>query len=152
MKNAIPNQQRVNLHYNIKKLYEHRPSIAWFLSGFMTIREIARASIFSFHVDIPGNSLLELYFLLPHLTGTGYHYVLWNVLPKLLQDVHLQTIVHLWFKHEGAPPHFLFSFQKFLNMFPEQSTGQHGPTAWLAHSPDLNPLDFYLWRHTNSNV
>lgn len=76
MKNAVPNQQRVNLHYNIKKLYEHMPSKAWFLSSFMTIREIVRASILSFHVDIPGNRFLGLYFLLPHPTGIGYHHVL----------------------------------------------------------------------------
>ena len=76
MKNAIPNHQRVHLHYNKKKLNEHRPSKAWFLSGFVTIRETVQASILSFHADIPGNSLLGLYFLPPHLTGTGYHYVL----------------------------------------------------------------------------
>jgi len=70
-----------------------------------------------------------------------------------LQDVNLQTRVHLWFMHEGAPPHFLFSFQKFLNnMFPEQWIEQHGPTAWPARSPDLNPLDFYLWRHIKFGV
>jgi hypothetical protein len=85
----------------------------------MTIREIVQASILSFHADIPGNSLLGLYFLLPHLTGNFYHYVLGNVLPELLQDVNLQARVHLWFMHAGAPPHFLFLFQKFLNnMFP----------------------------------
>jgi hypothetical protein len=25
--------------------------------------------------------------------------------------------------------------------------GRGGPTAWSARSPDLNPLDFYLWKH-----
>jgi len=37
-------------------------------------------------------------------------------------------------------------------MFPEQWIEQHGPTAWPARSPDLNPLDFYLWRHIKFGV
>jgi hypothetical protein len=27
-----------------------------------------------------------------------------------------------------------------------------GETAWPPHSPDLNPLDFYLWRHLTTVV
>jgi hypothetical protein len=37
-------------------------------------------------------------------------------------------------------------------VFPEQETGQGGRTAWSAHFPDLNPLDFYLWRHLKSTA
>jgi hypothetical protein len=54
-----------------------------------------------------------------------------DVLPELLQDVDLQTKIHLWFTDDGAPPHFLLAFQKFLNnMFPKRSVDhvdqQHG--------------------------
>jgi hypothetical protein len=37
-------------------------------------------------------------------------------------------------------------------MFPEQWIEQHGQTAWPARSTNLNPSDFYLWRHINSDV
>ena len=37
-------------------------------------------------------------------------------------------------------------------MFPEQWIEQDGPTAMRAPSPDLNPLEFYLWGHLNSTV
>ena len=30
--------------------------------------------------------------------------------------------------------------------------GHQGPTKWPAHSPDLNPLDFYLWGHLKAIV
>jgi hypothetical protein len=30
--------------------------------------------------------------------------------------------------------------------------GRGGPTAWPPSSPDLNPLDFYLWGHLKSLV
>jgi hypothetical protein len=30
--------------------------------------------------------------------------------------------------------------------------GRNGPIAWPARSPDLNPLDYYLWGHVKSVV
>jgi hypothetical protein len=30
--------------------------------------------------------------------------------------------------------------------------GTGGPSAWLPSSPDLNPLDFFLWGHLNTFV
>jgi hypothetical protein len=46
--------------------------------------------------------------------------------------------------HDGALPHFLSAIYEFLNnMFLEQWIGQGGPVAWSAHSPDLNPINFY---------
>jgi hypothetical protein len=32
----------------------------------------------------------------------------------------------------------------------EQWIDRAGPTAWPPRSPDLNPLDFYLWGHLNA--
>jgi len=44
---------------------------------------------------------------------------------------------------DGAPPHFLPAVQEFLNsVFLAQWTGQGGPTAWPAHSPDLIPWGY----------
>jgi hypothetical protein len=45
-------------------------------------------------------------FLPPCVTGAVYPDFLWNFLPELLQDVDLQTMIHLWFMHDGVPPHF----------------------------------------------
>ena len=52
--------------------------------------------------------------------------------------------IHLWFACAGAPKKFLLSFREFLNkVFPDQWTGDGGPTEWHASSPDLNDLEFY---------
>jgi hypothetical protein len=101
-----------------------------------------RASTFSFHAGIKGDRLPEPYFLRPHLIGAVYRDFVRNVLPELLlQDVHLQTRIHLRFMQDGTPPHFLLAIQKFL----EQWIGQGGQIAWsAAHSPDLNPLVCYV--------
>ena len=103
-----------------------------------------KASTFSFHTGIAADRLLEPYFLQPHLTGAVYRDFIRNILPELLlllQDVHLLTSIHLWFMHDGAPPHFLLAIRKLL----EQWIGQGGQIAWPAHFPDLNPLDCYAW-------
>ena len=36
--------------------------------------------------------------------------------------------------------------------FPNKWIGRQGPTQWPARSPDLNPLDFYLWGHLKAIV
>ncbi|KAJ4452038.1 hypothetical protein ANN_03553 [Periplaneta americana] len=36
--------------------------------------------------------------------------------------------------------------------FPDRWIGRGGPIAWPPRSPDLNPLDFYLWGHLKSLV
>ena len=55
--------------------------------------------------------------------------------------------------HDGAPPHFGVVVQEYLNAhFPNRWIGRGGPISWPARSPDLNPIDFYLWGHLKSLV
>ena len=36
--------------------------------------------------------------------------------------------------------------------FPNRWLGRGGPVAWPPRSPDLTPLDYYLWRHMKTLV
>jgi hypothetical protein len=38
-----------------------------------------------------------------------------------------------------------FVFLNHLNHFGEQPMGAHGAIRWPARSPDLNPLDFFIF-------
>uniref|UniRef100_A0A1Y1MEB7 Tc1-like transposase DDE domain-containing protein n=1 Tax=Photinus pyralis TaxID=7054 RepID=A0A1Y1MEB7_PHOPY len=43
--------------------------------------------------------------------------------------------------------------REFLDeKFPGQWIGRRGPIEWPARSPDLTPLDFFLWGHLKSVV
>ena len=43
--------------------------------------------------------------------------------------------------------------KEYLNdAYPHQWIGRGGPIPWPARSPDLNPLDFYLWGRLKSLV
>lgn len=52
----------------------------------------------------------------------------------------------MFYQHDGAPAHSANIVQDVLNnMFPNSWIGIGGPVRWPPRSPDLNPLDFFLW-------
>lgn len=92
-------------------------------------------------------------FLPGRLNGQSYLEFLVNTLPELLENTPLEQRETLWFMHDGAPAHFSLNVRRHLNnTFGEQWIGRGGPVAWPPRSPDLNPLDFYLWGHLKSIV
>jgi hypothetical protein len=55
--------------------------------------------------------------------------------------------------HYGASAHFSPAVRDVLsNSYHGRWIGGGGPTAWPPHSPDLNPLNFYLWGHLETLV
>ena len=57
------------------------------------------------------------------------------------------------FMQDGAPPHFSKDVRAWLhNTFPERWMGRRGPIEWPPRSPDLTPLDFFLWGYLKSVV
>ena len=58
-----------------------------------------------------------------------------------------------WFMQDGAPPH---SANKSLALlrekFGERFIASKTNIPWASHSPDLNPLDFFLWGYAKDNV
>ena len=59
----------------------------------------------------------------------------------------------MWFQHDGAPAHFAFAIRRHLDKrFGLQWIGRGGPIAWPPRSPDLIPLDYYLWGHMKNLI
>ena len=57
------------------------------------------------------------------------------------------------FQHEWAPPHYTRHVTEYLNeSFPNGWLGRGGPVAWPPRSPNLTPLDYYLWGHMKTLV
>uniref|UniRef100_A0AAR2KFA0 Tc1-like transposase DDE domain-containing protein n=1 Tax=Pygocentrus nattereri TaxID=42514 RepID=A0AAR2KFA0_PYGNA len=53
-----------------------------------------------------------------------------------------------FFQQDVAPPHYGCQVQAFLDeQFPGKWIGRRGPVEWPPRSPDLTPLDSYLWGH-----
>ncbi|EZA61807.1 hypothetical protein X777_10290, partial [Ooceraea biroi] len=60
-------------------------------------------------------------------------------------DFFLWGCLQLWYQHDGCPVHNARVARTVLHeMFPEHWIGRGGHISWPAHSPDLNPLDFFV--------
>ncbi|XP_063898331.1 uncharacterized protein LOC135119012 [Helicoverpa armigera] len=96
---------------------------------------------------ILGNRILGPVFL-DRLNGDTYLRLLRTRVRRMLEGIPLEEIRGLHFQHDGAPPHFANSLRAFLNGVwygGERWIGRGGPVPWPPRSPDLTPLDFFLW-------
>lgn len=100
-----------------------------------------------------GDRLIGPYVLPQRINGQTYLAFLQNVLPELLDDVPYGDRLEMWYMHDGAPPHYSISVRDYLNqMYPDRWIGRGGPTPWPPRSPDLNPLDYFLWGYLKALV
>ncbi|GBL73321.1 hypothetical protein AVEN_155568-1, partial [Araneus ventricosus] len=69
-------------------------------------------------------------------------------------DLPLSDLRNVWFRHDGAPPHKVSSVQQYIrDTFQQQVIGYGGCVEWPPRSPDLNPLNFFLWEiHQTASV
>jgi hypothetical protein len=57
------------------------------------------------------------------------------------------------FQQDGAPPHWGRIVPDYLDAtFPNCWLGRDGPLAWPPQSPDVTPLDFFLWGYVKDKV
>lgn len=74
------------------------------------------------------------------------------LMPKLNQLPTLQR-AFMWFQHDGAPPHNASCVKNYLDeQFPSRWIGPGGTKEWPPRSPDLTPLDFFLWGYLKDKV
>lgn len=87
------------------------------------------------------------------LTGNMYSAFLERILPGLLENVPINIRRRMWYQHDGAPAHFSNASRQVLdNNYPNRWIGRGGPVPWPPRSPDLTPLDFFVWGHMKSLV
>ncbi|GBO98416.1 Transposable element Tc3 transposase [Eumeta japonica] len=87
------------------------------------------------------------HYLPDNLNGDNYLEFLQNVLPEMIAEVPIfnenRPII---FQNDGCPAHWRLIVREYLdNVFPNSWIGRDGPIPWPPRSPDLTPLDFYVW-------
>lgn len=96
-----------------------------------------------------GRTLIGPHILPDNFNGENYLYFLQNDLPTLLDDAEvpiLNTDRPIIFQQDGCPAHWTLIVREHLdNCFPGSWIGRDGPIPWPARSPDLTPLDFFVW-------
>lgn len=102
---------------------------------------------------ILGDRLIGPFILPNRLNGQDYYNFLVSDLLELLEDVPVIERQRMWFMQDGAPPHYLLNVRQHLNeVYGEKWIGRGGPVSWPPRSPDLNPLDYFLWGHLKAKV
>ena len=58
-----------------------------------------------------------------------------------------------WFQQDGATAHTAGAARNWLrDRFGQRLISRGAEHSWPARSPDLTPLDFFLWGHLKSEV
>ena len=74
-----------------------------------------------------------------------YLVILERVLPSIVQPVPPTTKTKIWLMYDGAPDNMNADARRFLDVTsPRRCIGRERPVTRLSHSPDLNPLDFFV--------
>lgn len=118
-------------------------------------REVLNQHRWSLHVwiGICHGQVIGPHFFERTINGQIYLNFLQNDFPTYLENIPLDARLRLWFQQDGAPAHYFHIVREFLNQrFPNRWIGRGGPTLWPPRSPDLNPLDFYLWGYVKDVV
>ena len=81
----------------------------------------------------------------------NYSQMLKNYFDSIMQRKILNN--KMIFQQYGAPPHFPTEARTWLNeKFNGRWIGRGGPISWPRRSPDLTPLDFFLWEYIKTKV
>lgn len=85
-----------------------------------------------------------------NLNGDRYYNMLHNDIHNLIQEG-IEEEDFIW-QQDGAPPHNVRIVTNYLNTVYHEWFGKYGTTRWPPNSPDLTPLDTFLWGYLKTNV
>lgn len=127
----------------------------WSVENPRQHREIRNQVRFGLNVwaGILGDRILGPFIYEETLNGERYLDFLRTHLMEYLDNIPLVRLPHLWFQQDGAPPHHTIAVREFLHQqFPNKWIGNNGVVEWPARSPDLSPLDFFLWGSLKNKI
>ena len=92
-----------------------------------------------------GDMVVGPHVLPQRVTGSVYAYFFSNGLPRPLENV--LVAARAWCMHDGTPAHFSRLVRDVLiTRYHDKWMGRAGPVAWPPRSPELSPLECYMWR------
>jgi len=132
-------QQFLKKYYLIVGLLKH----GFLVTASRLLKEMCEVSTLSFHTGTAEGRLMETYLFPKLLAGVVYLDFPRNVLSMLLQDVHLQIRIHLWFMHDSLPPYFLLAVREIHELRVSRTMDttvdqQHGQLVHLISIPYIS--------------
>lgn len=105
-------------------------------------------------VGLLGDTIIGPYIYEETLNADRYLNFLRTFLTDFIDDnVPLHRLNAIWFQQDGAPPHNARKVGECLSeMFPNHVIANNGDVLWPARSPDMSPLDYFLWGTMKNNI
>lgn len=86
-----------------------------------------------------------------NVNGKNYLKMLKEYFRPIIGRKHIHN--KILFQQDGAPAHYSTEVREWLNLtFPDRWIGRRGAIEWSPRSPDLTPLDFFLWGYLKQKV
>lgn len=98
------------------------------------------------------NRIIGPLFYRGSLTGQRYLHFLHNDIEDFLERLPLQAYTNIIWQQDGAPPHAVREVVTYLNERYNQWIGRNGTIHWPPNSPDITPMDTFLWGHLKNVV
>lgn len=90
------------------------------------------------------------------LNGRKYLDLLQNYVEPSIQVAAIDQMISfdkVYYQQDGHPAHVARYVTDYLDRtFPHKWIGRNGPIMWPPRSPDLTPLDFFLWGYVKDEV
>lgn len=135
-------------------IVNRRNSHYWASANPHLVREAGFQDAFSFNVFciVMGDRVrYEIYD--ENLTSARYLQILREVVTDFIDNLPLNVYNNCYYQMDGAPAHSSHEvYLELTRMFGDNWLGLFGPWPWPPRSPDLTPLDFYIWGYIKSKV
>ena len=112
------------------------------------------------HLNLPGVTvwcgisalgILGPFFFDQTVTGDVYLNLLQESVGPRVEEIFGDE--EIYFQQDGAPPHYHRDVRAYLEAtFPNRWIGRRGSVDFPARSPDLTPMDFFLWGYLKDKV
>lgn len=136
-------------------LYNRHNSHFWAPENPRMIRERAFQDSWSFNVfcAIKNDRILCLFFYDENLNSERYLQILRNVVGEALRHLPPEESRVAYYQMDGAPPHSTNEVSALLyEIFEDRWIANRGPFRYPPRSPDLTPLDFFVWGYIKNKV
>lgn len=123
------------------------PTIFFFSRSQTADRITVFAAMSSTHLFGP-------YFFPETVSGTFYRDILSEFFwPDMVEQLGNRRARFAWFMQDGAPAHTAKESRQLVQtMFSNRCVGRYFNIEWPPRSPDLSPLDFFLWGFVKNRV
>lgn len=102
---------------------------------------------------IHGHTIIGPIFIDGNLNADKFIRMLNGEISDYLDELSLAAYRRVWYQLDGAPAHSTLAVKdRLTEMFGQRWMGRNGPRRWPPRSPDLTPLDFFLWGFIKGEV